>query len=204
MNDPKKTNKHGYLENEDSRNGHSNLKHRNIAFEEIYRKNRSAYPKRFREYQVHHINHDKRDNRIDNLALLTQEEHELAHTFPACNDYEEFKEAMIKSKKRVNNHKSSDSIKTKTIKSYNKTIAEDKSKKSSLSRYDPNKYSRKIKNNSKISNPKRTKKNKTPLKNENFNPFEEESGEILLWYAKMISIIVLISIIIFLVINNSL
>jgi hypothetical protein len=89
----KKTNKHGYIEGKSNGN-HSSLSHRKVAYEEIYRKNRSKYPGRFRDYIVHHIDHDKRHNAVANLALLTKEEHDMAHTFPACDDYDEFKHQM--------------------------------------------------------------------------------------------------------------
>lgn len=69
---PTYTDKNGYKR-------HSNLVHREKAFEQIYNKNRTKYPKPFSEYVVHHKDGNKQNNNIDNLMLLTPEEHEEIH-----------------------------------------------------------------------------------------------------------------------------
>ncbi len=55
------------------------LIHRDIAYRNIYRKNRYKYPLRFREYQIHHKNRNKLDNNVNNLQIVTKEEHENIH-----------------------------------------------------------------------------------------------------------------------------
>ena len=66
-------NKKGYSEK------HSKLLHRQIAFKEIYQKNRDKYPLLFRQYQVHHKDKNKLNNEVSNLQLVIKEEHELIH-----------------------------------------------------------------------------------------------------------------------------
>jgi len=58
---------------------HSNLTHRNIAYYDIYIKNRDKYPLPFSKYQIHHKDHNKLNNNTENLELLTKEEHEAIH-----------------------------------------------------------------------------------------------------------------------------
>lgn len=58
---------------------HSNLIHRQIAYSEIYLKNRKKYPKKFSEYVVHHINTNKEDFSVKNLYLCSKEEHNAIH-----------------------------------------------------------------------------------------------------------------------------
>ncbi len=58
---------------------HSNLVHREIAYTHIYIPNRDMYPLPFREYVIHHIDGDKRNNEIHNLMIIKQEEHEKLH-----------------------------------------------------------------------------------------------------------------------------
>ena len=36
------------------------------------------------EYDVHHINEDKKDNRIENLEILTRSEHTIHHNHSKC------------------------------------------------------------------------------------------------------------------------
>jgi len=55
------------------------LCHRDIAYHEIYRKHYDKYPRRFSEYDVHHVNGNKFDARPENLEVLTREEHEERH-----------------------------------------------------------------------------------------------------------------------------
>ena len=58
---------------------HSNLVHRQKAYNNIYLKNRDDYPLPFSKYQVHHIDFNKRNNNINNLQIVTPEEHEKLH-----------------------------------------------------------------------------------------------------------------------------
>ena len=58
---------------------HSNLVHREKAYEQIYKKNRDKYPLPFSEYVVHHKDGDKQNNDIQNLEILTPAEHEKVH-----------------------------------------------------------------------------------------------------------------------------
>ena len=66
------TDKRGY------KREHSNAVHRNRAYS-VYLKNRKKYPLPFSAYEVHHIDGDKTNNRMDNLAILTPEEHDKEH-----------------------------------------------------------------------------------------------------------------------------
>ncbi|MBT4604752.1 hypothetical protein HOC01_03870 [archaeon] len=70
------TDKHGY-----KRDGvpHSNLTHRQVAYKQIYLKHRNKFPLPFSRYQVHHIDENKRNNRVSNLKIVTREEHEELH-----------------------------------------------------------------------------------------------------------------------------
>ncbi len=52
------------------------LVHRGIAYEYIYRRNRSHYPLQFRYYQIHHRDRNKRNNAPENLQIVTRNEHE--------------------------------------------------------------------------------------------------------------------------------
>ena len=52
----KYTDKDGYLRGSIE---HTDLVHRQLAYKYIYLKNRDIYPKKFSEYQVHHINKNK-------------------------------------------------------------------------------------------------------------------------------------------------
>lgn len=62
----------GYLRYRDN----NRLVHRDIAYRYIYSANRKKYPLRFRDYQVHHKDNEKQNNRWDNLQIVTETEHE--------------------------------------------------------------------------------------------------------------------------------
>tara|TARA_Y100000310_G_C20011481_1_gene503140 strand:+ start:65 stop:310 length:246 start_codon:yes stop_codon:yes gene_type:complete len=69
--------KYGYLRYE----GSDKLVHRTIAKVHIWAPNCEKYPLPFREYEVHHKDGDKLNNKISNLEVLTNEEHALRHGF---------------------------------------------------------------------------------------------------------------------------
>ncbi len=52
------------------------LVHRDIAYRYIYSADRKKYPLQFRDYQVHHKDNEKQNNRWDNLQIVTETEHE--------------------------------------------------------------------------------------------------------------------------------
>ena len=62
----------GYLRYRDN----NRLVHRDIAYRYIYSADRKRYPLQFRDYQVHHKDNEKQNNRYDNLQLVTKLEHE--------------------------------------------------------------------------------------------------------------------------------
>jgi len=55
------------------------LFHRWYARKNIYYKNRHKYPLHFTDYEVHHKDNNKRNNDLDNLEILTREEHKQRH-----------------------------------------------------------------------------------------------------------------------------
>jgi hypothetical protein len=63
--------KNGYVRE----NNHSNAWHRKVAYHKIYLKNKKKYKLPFSKYEIHHIDGDKKNNLVENLALLTTEEH---------------------------------------------------------------------------------------------------------------------------------
>lgn len=71
-----KTDDRGYKRGKIS---HSDLIHRQVAYNEIYLKNREDYPLPFEKYVVHHKDGNKQNNKVSNLKILTKEEHEATH-----------------------------------------------------------------------------------------------------------------------------
>ncbi len=59
------------------RDGFGGLIHRKVAYQYLY--SYPKYPKRFRSYDIHHIDGDKRNNSPDNLQILTRKEHKKIH-----------------------------------------------------------------------------------------------------------------------------
>jgi hypothetical protein len=60
--------------------------------------------------QVHHLNHDKTDNRLANLKVLTLEEHRQAHLQPGMvvkNQYGSFTVKKRKKRRKISREKSS-------------------------------------------------------------------------------------------------
>jgi len=79
---------------------HSNLVHRHRAYHHIYLKDRKKYPLPFSAYEVHHIDGNKKNNRMDNLAVLTPEQHDKAHEL-----LDEALELLKLERKRINKEK---------------------------------------------------------------------------------------------------
>jgi hypothetical protein len=57
---------------------HSNLVHRGRIYH-VYLENRDKYPLPFSAYEIHHIDFDKTNNKVSNLAILTPTEHDDIH-----------------------------------------------------------------------------------------------------------------------------
>jgi len=64
----------GYL-----RDSYGRLIHRQIAYQQIYCKNREKYSKPFGEYVVHHIDENKKNNDVSNLLIMFPEDHKKIH-----------------------------------------------------------------------------------------------------------------------------
>lgn len=64
---------------------HSDLIHRQIAYSEIYLKNRDKYPLPFSKYQIHHKDGNKENFLPSNLQIVTEEEHRALHGLPPKN-----------------------------------------------------------------------------------------------------------------------
>ena len=64
--------KRGYKRNEEE------FIHRKRAYH-IYLENRDKYPLPWGAYEVHHIDFDKTNNKVDNLQILTPTEHDKVH-----------------------------------------------------------------------------------------------------------------------------
>lgn len=80
----------GYL-----RDSYGKLIHRKIAFQKIYQKNRRDYSLPFKEYIIHHRDGDKLNNKISNLQIMTQEEHQREHGLLEENDEEQFEQTTL-------------------------------------------------------------------------------------------------------------
>ena len=79
--DDHKKRKHRYLDHRGyERNGYKRLVHRDVAFKHLYNYPKQ-HSKRFGEYDVHHIDCNKRNNSPSNLKILTREEHKREHGF---------------------------------------------------------------------------------------------------------------------------
>lgn len=61
------------------RDGYQKLIHRQVAYNYIY--SYPEYPHRFGEYDVHHIDRNKLNNSVNNLQILTREQHIKIHGF---------------------------------------------------------------------------------------------------------------------------
>jgi len=67
--------KQGYKRYKDN----GRLVHRETAYNQIYIKDIGKYPLRFREYDIHHIDGNKLNNKSKNLQILTREQHKQVH-----------------------------------------------------------------------------------------------------------------------------
>jgi len=68
--------------------------HRTRAFNKIYLKDRKKYPLKFTEYQVHHKDKDKLNNRLENLEILEKREHEKKHNIER-HEYKDIRYLII-------------------------------------------------------------------------------------------------------------
>ena len=61
------------------RDGYGKLVHRKIAYNHLY--NYKKHPLKFRRYDIHYIDGNKRNNSPSNLQILTRGEHKAIHRF---------------------------------------------------------------------------------------------------------------------------
>ena len=114
-----KENENGYFEGELE---HSYLIHRQIAYKEIYLKNRDKFPLRFRQYVIHHKDRDKHNNGVRNLDIVTRKDHEDIHKL-GLHDKEaldRYRDRIKKEKKRENKKKPK--IKKESLRKANQRI----------------------------------------------------------------------------------
>jgi len=76
----KYTDKDGYLRNEQGK-----LIHRAVAYHEIYLKERQNYSLPFSKLVVHHVDENKKNNKVSNLVIVTSETHNKIHGYPQEN-----------------------------------------------------------------------------------------------------------------------
>lgn len=67
------------------------LLHRKMAYSHLYYGNRHKYPRRFREYEVHHKDRNKLNNHPSNLDIVTPSQHDWIHRLN-LRDVDELKE----------------------------------------------------------------------------------------------------------------
>lgn len=81
----RKTSKKTYRKTYIDDNGYKRFKdskklvHRQVAFTEVFDFDLDKYPLNFREYQVHHKDGNKLNNKKTNLQILTRAEHKSIH-----------------------------------------------------------------------------------------------------------------------------
>jgi len=68
--------------------------HRGIARDKIWAKDRKKYPLEFKEYQVHHKDGIKLNNKADNLELIQIRDHELKHNIHR-HEYQVIKTGIV-------------------------------------------------------------------------------------------------------------
>ena len=72
----KHTDENGYWRYENNK-----LVHREIAYKEIYKKERYKFSQPFGSYIVHHIDENKKNNNPSNLLIMFQDDHEKIHGY---------------------------------------------------------------------------------------------------------------------------
>jgi hypothetical protein len=69
------------LQYEDILNNLRMCSSRQIAYKDIYLKNKEDYSLPFESYVIHHKDRDEDNNGINNLDIITRDEHEQIHGF---------------------------------------------------------------------------------------------------------------------------
>ena len=80
---------------------HTALISRQIAKTQIYDKNPTKYPLPFGKYVVHHIDRDKLNNSVKNLAILTPLAHKKIHGIPLTEEEKAY-ELILNNLKNLN------------------------------------------------------------------------------------------------------